>query len=329
MGASSAVIVRLDRTGSISSKQCPGAWRKLAAIKVLALAVVFTVSGVQAQEMEPRAYSNVPVGVNFLVMGYGHSEGGVAVDPSVPLTDANIRVDTAVAAFVRSLNVLGRSAKLSVAVPYAWVSGTARFEGRDRQREVSGPGDARVGFSINCLGAPALSLKEFSTYRQDTIVGASLELSVPTGDYDSDKVLNIGTNRWSLTPELGISKAKGPWTAEFSAAAAFYSDNNDYFGGKTREQDPIYSLQGHVIYSFGSGIWAAVTGTNLWGGKTTVDGVPGDDLQSNVRLGATFALPVSRRHSMKLYASTGVSTRTGGDFDIIGLVWQYRWGQGF
>jgi hypothetical protein len=322
-------VATLDfKTGLIVLQRCFSALCNLARIPVVVLVFMSTCTVVQAQDMEPRAYSNVPVGINFLILGYAHSEGGVAVDPSVPLTDADIRVDTALAAFVRSLSVLGRSGKLSVAVPYAWVSGTARFEGENVQREISGPGDARIGFSVNFFGAPALSLTEFSTYQQDTIIGAGIELSVPTGDYDADKLVNIGTNRWSVSPKLGISKALGPWTTEVSAAAAFYSENNDFFGGKSRKQDPIYSLQGHVIYSFGRGTWAAFTGTYLWGGKTTVDGVSGDDLQRNVRFGATLSFPLNRRQSLKLYASTGVSTRTGADFDLLGLAWQYRWGSG-
>jgi len=103
---------------------------------------------------------------------------------------------------------------------------------------------------------------------------------------------------------------------------------DSFFGGQTRAQDPIYSLQGHVLYHFRSGIWAALDITYYTGGRTTIDGVEGNDLQKNVRLGATVALPVNRHNSVKLYASTGVSTRTGSDFDAVGIAWQYRWGGG-
>jgi hypothetical protein len=140
--------------------------------------------------------------------------------------------------------------------------------------------------------------------------------------------VNNGTNRWSLKPELGLSKAWGPLTAELSAAARFFSDNDDFLGESAREQDPIYLLQGHLIYGFRSGIWLAFTGTYLTGGRTEVDGVKNDDFQSNSRLGLTLALPVSPRHSVKLYAGTGVATRTGADFDLVGIAWQYRWGGG-
>ena len=193
---------------------------------------------------------------------------------------------------------------------------------------MSGLGDPRLRLSVNLYGAPALTLKEFAGYRPDLIVGVSLQVSSPLGQYDDDRLVNIGTNRWSVKPELGISKTFGRLTLELAAGVSFYTANHDFFGGKTREQDPLYSVQGHVIYSLRSGIWLAVDGTYYTGGRTTIDGVEGNDLQSNTRVGLTVALPVTRRHSIKLYASTGASTRTGSDFDVVGIAWQYRWGGG-
>jgi Putative MetA-pathway of phenol degradation len=140
--------------------------------------------------------------------------------------------------------------------------------------------------------------------------------------------VNIGTHRWSFKPELGISKAVGPLTLELTTGVTLYTDNHDFFGGKTRAQAPIYSVQGHVSYTLGAGIWVAVDGTYYTGGRTTVDRVEGNDLQKNSRLGVTVALPVNRHTSVKLYGSMGVSTRTGSDFDAVGILVQYRWGGG-
>ena len=151
---------------------------------------------------------------------------------------------------------------------------------------------------------------------------------MPLGQYDSDKLANIGTNRWSFKPEVGISQALGRWTLEAAAGVTFYTNNDAFLGGKTREQDPLYSLQGHLIYNFRSGIWAALNATHYTGGSTTIDGEKGDDLQRNWRLGATLAIPLNLNNSIKFYASSGVQTRGGGDFDLVGIAWQYRWGEG-
>lgn len=297
-----------------------------AALLVLALAASAT--GAQAQEIEPRAYSNIPINVNFLIAGYGYAEGGVVTDPSLPLENANLEIHTIVLAYARSLDIGGRSGKFDVILPYAWVSGTAEFAGQPREREVSGFGDPRLRFSLNLYGAPALSLEEFASYQQDTIVGASVQVSVPSGQYNADRLVNIGTHRWFVKPELGLSKAWGPWTLELATAVTFFGDNDDFLGGRTREQNPIYAVQGGLIYSFRRGIWVALNGTYFTGGRTTIDGVKGNDLQKNSRAAVTVALPVNRHNSVKLYANTGVSTRTGSDFDTIGIAWQYRWGGG-
>jgi hypothetical protein len=154
-----------------------------------------------------------------------------------------------------------------------------------------------------------------------------VQATAPTGQYDSSKLVNIGTNRWSVKSEVGTSVAVKRWILELDLAATFYEDNDDFLGA-TRAQDPIYSMQGHVIYGFKSGVWAALDSTWYRGGQTTVDGVESNDLKENTRVGLTLAFPVNRRNSIKLYASSGLSTRTGTDFDVAGIGWQYRWGGG-
>jgi len=292
------------------------------------LGFVLAAAGARAQDLEPRAYVNTPVGLNFLIAGYAYSEGGLSTDPALPIQDAQLQIHTAVLAYARSLDAWGRSGKFDVIVPYAQLSGTALVAGQPRDREVSGFGDQRFRFSVLLYGAPALSMKEFAGYRQDTIVGASLQVSAPGGQYDPSRAVNIATNRWSFKPEIGISKALGALTLELSTGVTFYTTNDDYFGGKTLEQDPIYSAQVHITYNFGGGVWGALNGTWYQGGRTTVDGVRSNEVLGNSRVGATLALPVDRQNSIKLYASTGVSTRTGSNFNIGGIAWQHRWGGG-
>lgn len=299
----------------------------LALIFPVLLVVLF--SRAHAQDLEPRAYSNTPAGLNFLLTGYTYSQGGVITDPAIPLQDADIEIHSMILAYVHSFDLLGKSSKFNVVVPYACASGSAKFAGEPYTRDICGFGDPRFTLTVNFFGAPALSVKEFASYKQDLIVGGSLQLTPPAGQYDSTKLVNIGTNRWSFEPGIGMSKAIGPLTAELAAGATFYSDNTDYLGGQTLEIDPIYSIQGHIIYNFKSGIWCALDGTYYWGGQTTVNDVKGDTLQENTRVGATLSLPINRHNSLKLYTSSGVSTRTGSNFNTLGLSWQYRWGGRF
>ena len=281
-----------------------------------------------AQDLEPRAYSNTPVGMNFLLTGFSYSNGGLVADPAIPLGDADIDTNSMFLGYMHAFDLWGMSSNFSLVAPYAFVSGSAKFTGQQVNRDVSGFADPRFQFTVNFLGAPALSLKEFAGHKQDLIMGASLKVKPPVGQYDSSKLVNIGTNRWSFEPGIGIAKEFGSIRAELSGAVSFYSDNTDYLGGQTLETDPIYSVQGHIIYNLKSGIWFALDGTYYWGGLTTVNGIEGDTLQENTRVGGTVALPIDRHNSIKLYGTSGVATRTGSDFDTLGLSWQYRWGGG-
>ena len=229
-------------------------------------------------------------------------------------------------AYARTLALFGQSAKFDVSVPYGWLSGSAEFAGQPFEREVSGAGDPRLRVSYNFYGAPALSMKEFAAYQQDVIVGASFYVWAPWGQYDPTKLVNLGTNRWAYKVELGVSKALGHWTFELVPGATFFGDNTDFLRGHTRSQDPLYSVQAHVIYGFDSGIWMAFDATYYTGGQTSVDGVSDANRQSNSRGGLTLALPVDRSNSIKLYVTSGVATRTGSNFTTAGVAWQYRWG---
>jgi hypothetical protein len=284
---------------------------------------------VQAQELEPRSYVNTPVGLNFLVAGYAHTEGKIAFDPSTTIVDANFAAHTEFLAYARSLDVLGKSAKVDLVLPYTSFSGSAAVGGQARERVISGFNDPRLRFSINLYGAPALSVKEFATYKQDLIVGLTVQIAAPLGQYDSTRLVNIGNNRWSLKTEIGVSKALGPWIIEVAPSVITFTDNNDFYNGNTLAQAPFYAVQGHVMYSFSSGTWLSLDATWFSGGHTTLNGVKDDNTQTNTRLGLTLAVPVDLHNSLKLYGSTGASTRTGTEFSALGLAWQYRWGEGF
>jgi len=292
------------------------------------IALLFVAAHAHAGEIEPRAYVNTPVGINFLLTGYAYSDGGLSTEASSPIKDAQIKMHTGILAYARTLDVWGKSGKIDVIVPYSDLSGSATVAGQPRERNVSGLNDPRLRFSVNFYGAPALSLQEFTNYQQDLIIGTSIQVSAPLGQYDADKLVNLGNNRWFVKPDIGISKAWGALAIELSTGVFIFSNNNDFFGGSTLEQDPVSSTQLHVTYNFGHGVWAALSGTCDYGGRTTIDGMQNDDLQNNSRVGATLSLPVNRNNSIKLFTSSSVHTTAGSDFNLFGIVWQYRWGAG-
>lgn len=291
----------------------------------LFLILVGVVTTCRAQELEPRSYSPNPTGARFLALGYVHSAGDVLLDPSVPLSNVDARLNAGAAAYGRTFDAFGRSAIASIALPYAWgkVSGDTG-EGR---REVSRAGlaDMRVRLGINLLGGPALSASEFAQRRPQTTLGVSLTAVAPSGQYDPQKLVNIGSNRWSFKPELGLSYPHGDWYFEGYAGVWLFTENDNFYGGSRRKQDPITTLQAHVVYTFRPQLWIAFDVNHYRGGATTANGVRGADQQSNTRVGFTISVPAAAHQSVKLTWADGVAARLGSDFNTVGVAWQYAW----
>ena len=269
--------------------------RMRSSVALLALASLMAPSGARPQDIEPRKWSDTPVGVNFLILGYAYTQGGIAFDPSLPVSNPHLETNTGALAFARSLDLWGLSGKFNASLPYSWLSGSADYRGELVQRTVNGFGNPEFELSVNLYGAPAVGMKDFAFYKQDWIVGAALKVSAPSGQYDDMRLVNIATHRWFFKPSLGVSKAVGPWILESTAAVTVYTDNPDFYGDTTRTQAPLYSIQGHVIRSFSHGIWASVDATYYEGGRSTINETLNNDLQQNWRVGVTLALPVNRR----------------------------------
>jgi hypothetical protein len=291
--------------------------------------LLLAAAGARAQHLEPRAYINVPVGMNFLVAGYTYSSGGLSTDPAVPLTDAQLDIQTPFVAYARAFDAWGKSAKFDAVLAGGCLDGTALSNGVPVSRDICGLLDPTVRVAVNFYGAPALEPKDFASYRQDLIVGGSLQLQAPLGQYDPTRLVNLGSNRWAFRPEFGVSKVLDRrLLVEATLGATFYTTNDDFFGGRKREQDPVVATQLHFIYLFRGGSWIAFDANYYSGGRTTVDGAAQNDELGNSRLGLTYSYPWDRQHSLKLYVSEGISVRYGEDFSVVGLAWQYRWGGG-
>jgi len=296
-------------------------------LHLLALLFSLVAAGtVRAQELEPRAYSPSPVGFNIVAVVYTNNAGDLNFDPSLPVTDASANINVGALGYVRTLGIVGRSANLGFALPYVRGDVEGRLLGDPVAAHRSGLGDPRLRVAVNLLGAPAMTPKEFMARKPSaTIIGTSLVVSVPVGQYDSTKLINLGNHRWGFKPEIGLSRDFGRWTLEADVGVWLFTDNTNFYGGKTRSQEPIGSLQTHVIYTFKPRMWLAFDANFYNGGRTSVDGVPKADLQQNSRAGFTFAVPVTKAHSLKISYSQGAFTSIGADFRSIGVAWQYIW----
>jgi hypothetical protein len=287
------------------------------------LAACLASGTLHAQDLEPRAYSPAPIGTTFLLFGYGSSEGAILLDPSAGIENVQADLDFVFAGGGYTFWLAGRQARVLAVVPFAWgmVSGDVADEARSA--DLAGLSDPRLKLSVGLRGAPALTVEEFARTPRRTVLGASLTLLFPFGQYDARQLVNLGYNRWAIKPELGISHPAGRFTLEAYAGVWWFTTNGAYYpGDAVRRQDPVTALQGHVAYAVSRRAWLAVDGTWFVGGTTHVDGLTSPDRQRNARLGATLAIPIARRQSLKLFYSTGATTRRGSDFGTFSATWQ-------
>ncbi|HTI85692.1 MAG TPA: transporter [Alphaproteobacteria bacterium] len=302
-------------------------FRRLIVVCGLALvAVMWLRVAAWAQQLEPRAYSPAPIDVNFAGLTFLHASGGAALDASLPVKNTHVEIEALAAYYQRTFDLLGHQASFGMALPYAWVSGKATVQGRATTAQRSGPGDPAFRFATNLIGGPALTSEEFARQTPTTSLGTSLTMVAPFGQYFDNRLLNIGSNRWSFKPELGLSQPVGPWQLELSGGSWFFTDNDHYFRRSHREQDPIVTTQAHVGYTFRPGLWIAADATYYTGGRTTVNGIRNDDRQEATRIGLTLTLPIAEGYSLRLAWSDTVATRiNGSEFTTYMATFQYTW----
>ena len=278
--------------------------------------LVFFCQQAAAQEIEARAYSNAPIGINFVTGGFAQAKSG-----SYTLT-------TEVASFTRIIDVFGQSGRISLLLPYAQISGSGSLGPQNINASAEGLSDPVVKISANLYGAPALSLEEFNNYKQDLIIGTSLAASIPWGKYNSEQMLNVGANRSLIQPAIGASQAVGPWRLELAGMATIYTSNTSFLGSNTLSQNPIYSSEAHAIYYFQNTAYISADATYFMGGQKYVNGTAISGSQENWRFGSTFSYPINKRNSIRLTGSKGVYSNTNTDYTALGISWQYRWGGG-
>ena len=268
----------------------------------------------QAQEIEARAYSNAPIGINFITGGLAQAKSG------------SYTLNTQALSMTHVLDVAGQSGRLALVLPYSELTGTGQVGGQSINASAEGLSDPMIKASVNLYGAPALTNSQFKDYQQDLIIGASLAATIPWGKYNSNQMINVGANRSLIQPAMGFSQAVGPWRLELAGMATIYTSNTSYLGSNTLSQNPIYSGETHAIYYFPNTAWISADATYFTGGQTYINGIPANGPQENWRFGSTLSYPIDQQNSIRLTGSKGVYSRTDTSYNAVGISWQFRWG---
>ena len=279
-----------------------------------------------ADELEPRRWSHLPIDTKFFGAGYAYTEADISFDPVLKLENVEMELDNWAAKYIRTFALFNKTARIGILQAYQEGRWSGLVDGIPKSINRSGWADTLLRFAINLYGAPPLQGKEYAAYRAstpvETILGAGLSVQLPTGDYMDDKLINLGTNRFTFRPQFGVIHTRGKWSTETTAIVALYTDNNDFYNGYKLEQDPIYTIHGHLIYTFRPGLWAGASLGYDYGGQSTVEREKKDDRKQNVLWALSFGFFVNRYLSFKVaYIGTRTQEPTGSDSEsfIIGL----------
>jgi Putative MetA-pathway of phenol degradation len=285
------------------------------------------------QDLAPRAYLITPVHSNAVTVTYSFYDGNILFDGTIPITDSTARVNVSVLSLSHSLNFFGRSANFTASLPYGVGNFRGQVLGAEANAYRSGLLPSSFRFSMNVLGGPAMDIHEFRNWQQKTVLGISLKIVPPSGQYDAAKLVNYGTNRWAFKPEIGLSRRRGHWVIDTYGAVWFFTANSEFFsrnqlsrGINTQEQSPTGSFEGHLSYDVKPRLWASLDGNFWFGGTTRLNGVENAaTVQRNSRIGGTVSIPVSKRQSLKFSYNDGAYIRYGGNFHNLSIAWQYSW----
>jgi len=283
-----------------------------------------------AQFTQAHNYDNTPVGTNQIEVAYAYAHANASVDTSLIVTGAKFDLHQGSITYTRYFALFDHQLWVQGTVPFAGLTGSV--SGTKIQGSVIGTGDSSYTISALLKGGPALSLAQLSNYKPRTIVGMSLAISAPTGTYSPDKLLNLGSDRWSFKPEIAISRPFGPdqkWQCDLYGQAYFFTDNTSYRGRQILRQDPLPGIEEHLSYSFTDNLWVSLDGLYSFRGETVLNGTKQNDSQSNFILGSEANLSLGSRNSLVLQFSRAIIHQNGPDSTGVAVKYTYTWGRDY
>lgn len=271
-----------------------------------------------AQDIQPRVYAPAPIGTNVVTLGYTYSYGSVLFDKTIPISNTEADINAFNVAYSRAVKLLNTTSRLDVVLPV--VSGHWEGEVTNLSQNTYrfGIADPVIRYAIFLKGAPALTKSEFADFKPKTIIGFTMRIQIPLGQYNSDQIINLGTNRWTFSPQLGIWRAFKQFTFEAYAGLWFFTKNSDFLGN-SKSQNPLATIQLHCSYAFKNSIWIAVSTRQSFGGAVTTGEREKFDPETNNRVGLSLAIPLSPKYNIRVSGTTGLSTTIGNDYTNVGI----------
>ncbi len=302
---------------------------KICLVLVLLTTVLSWAAPTAAQQLEPRRWTHLPSDIQYISFSYAHTNGDIFFDPVLRIEDAESQLDALAMRYAKSFELAGLSVRIDADALYVKGHWEGLLDGAFAQTDRSGLGDPRLRMSVLLHGAPALTGKAFLEYQAahpvNTIVGAAVALTLPLGQYHSNRFINLGENRYIVRPEIGVLHTRHNWSYELTTSVRVFGDNDEFFPGNSRrEQDPLLLVQGHIVYNVKASLWTSIGAGYGFGGESTIDGDRKDDRNDNYFWAFSVGVPLDRLQTLKFtYAGLRKNNLVGTDSNGVMVSWSF------
>lgn len=283
-----------------------------------------------AQFTDPRNYENFPVGVNQIELAYDYVRADQSLDPAIVIEGAHLNLNQWTITYTRYFGLFGKTAWIAPGLPFATLDGAV--SGTNASGSVGGVGDSGYEFAWLVKGAPALTPAQFIDYKPKTVVGVTLSVTAPTGLYRADKILNLGSDRWSFRPEIGWTHPFGreqKWAVDAYANSYFYTDNASYRGAEILRQGPLPAFEGHLSYAFRESVMGSLDARYSFRGDTSVNDVGQNDSQKNFILGSEWIVALNGKNQLTFIFAKALVHVNGPAATGMSARYDYYWGSGY
>jgi hypothetical protein len=293
---------------------------------ILLTSVLFYLPNCYAQDVEPRRWSSLPLGINVVGAGYAYTWGDVFFDPLLGAEDVIYTGNTFVASYVRPFALGNKLARVDILLPVSFSRWEGLLNGVPTSVNRNGLADPRVRLSLNLTGPPPLGPKELQEYRAAhpvfTTFGVSLAITVPLGQYSNSKLINLGGNRFVIRPQAGFVHYWGPWSYELTTSLILFTKNNDFFNDGELKQRPLFAFQTHLIRQFKKHYWGSISAGHNQGAASIVNQQFNDDRRENFVGAASIGTSFAGNQGLKLaYVYSKTLQDVGATTNTVLLAW--------
>ena len=314
------------------------------------LAIILSFSGTAlAVDDGARAYWKGRDGTNVVSFQYLNLDMQASdtqqFDPSQYIyPNADVEADIFIASWARHMTLFNRASSLAVnvaggsadvavntsLVPPGFLPGGV-LPGDSLRQSASGYADPSVQLDVNLFGTSQLkSTVDLVNYEPTWTIDAAVMLALPIGEYDSDKVVNMGLNRWYGRLALPIKYHFGVFASgyrssfELTPSVWLFAENDDFLG-QSLENDPLWQLEAHLTQDFTRSFYGSLDLLYRSGFQSEINGAEvGEELDIG-NIGFTLNYQVTDNLNIRTTYSSNVFGDDDLDTSMIRLQFVYGW----